>query len=149
MTLKMDKYYIFNTILIIINMADINVNLLSGRSLKQGMGKELGKVTDKYRDSVSICELHPKDMEILDLNDGDTIKVTTKYGNVNLTCTASENIPIQGMIFIPYGPYVNMLIGADTDSTGMPSFKGIAATVEPVPREKVLTIRELVSILGR
>jgi formylmethanofuran dehydrogenase subunit D len=124
--------------------------LLTGRSLKQGMGKELGKVSDKYMESVSICEVHPKDAEELGLKEGDFIRVTTQFGSIVVKCNPSQNINKRGVIFIPYGPYASMIMGPNTDSTGMPSFKGISAEVEPAPQEKVLSVKELLSkYLGR
>jgi len=121
------------------------VTLLTGRSLKQGMSKELSKVSDKYMESVSICEIHPKDAEELGLKEGDSMRVTTQFGSIIVKCNPSQNIPTPGMIFIPYGPYASMVIGPDTGSTGMPSFKGIPAEIEPASGEKVLNVRELVS----
>lgn len=124
--------------------------LLTGRSLKQGMGKELSKVSDKYMESVSICEVHPKDAEELGLKEGDPIRVTTQFGSIVVKCNISQNITKPGVVFIPYGPYANMVMGPNTDSSGMPSFKGISAEVEPAPQEKVLAVKELLSkYLGR
>jgi formylmethanofuran dehydrogenase subunit D len=34
-------------------------------------------------------------------------------------------------VFIPMGPTANVLIGTETESTGMPPFKGLAVEVEP------------------
>ncbi|MEM3437521.1 MAG: molybdopterin dinucleotide binding domain-containing protein [Nitrososphaerales archaeon] len=119
--------------------------LLTGRSLKQGMGKELSKVSDKYMESVSVCEVHPKDAEELGLKEGDSIRVTTQFGSIVVKCNISQNIAKPGVVFIPYGPYANMIMGPDTDSSGMPSFKGITAEVEPAPQEKVLSVKELLS----
>ncbi|MEM2873297.1 MAG: molybdopterin dinucleotide binding domain-containing protein [Nitrososphaerales archaeon] len=119
--------------------------LLTGRSLKQGIGKELSKVSDKYMESVSICEVHPKDAEELGLKEGDSIRVTTQFGSIVVKCNPSQNIAKSGIIFIPYGPYANMVMGPDTDSTGMPSFKGLSAEVEPAPGERVLNVKELLS----
>ncbi|MCP8307132.1 MAG: tRNA CCA-pyrophosphorylase [archaeon] len=128
----------------------LKVILLTGRSLKQGIGKELSKVSDKYRESVSICEIHSKDADELGLKDGDAMRVTTQFGSIIVKCNPSQNIPTPGIIFIPYGPYASMIIGPDTDSTGMPRFKGVSAEVEPAPEEKVLNVRELLSkYLGR
>ncbi|MEM3383511.1 MAG: molybdopterin dinucleotide binding domain-containing protein [Nitrososphaerales archaeon] len=119
--------------------------LLTGRSLKQGMGKELGKVSDKYMESVSVCEVHPKDAEELGLKEGDSIRVTTQFGSIIVKCNISQNIAKPGVVFIPYGPYANMLIDPTTDSSGMPSFKGITAEIEPAPQEKVLSVKDLLS----
>jgi len=130
-------------------MRGFKATLLTGRSLKQGIGKEVSKASDKYKESVSICEVHPQDMENADLHEGDTVRVTTKFGSVILKCIPSDNIPNPGMIFIPYGPYASALIGTDTDSTGMPTFKGASAEVESALGEKVLDIRQLLLNLDR
>ena len=71
-------------------MRGFKATLLTGRSLKQGMGKELSKTSDKYKESVSICEIHPKDMEDMGLKDGDAMRVTTDFGSVIVTCVSSD-----------------------------------------------------------
>jgi len=47
------------------------------------------------------------------------------------------------MVFVPYGPWISIVVNSKTHGTGMPSFKGIAATVEPALDEKVLQLEEL------
>ncbi|MCP8319062.1 MAG: hypothetical protein L6N95_04460 [Candidatus Methylarchaceae archaeon HK01B] len=130
-------------------MKRFKATLLTGRSLKQGMGKEISKTSDKYKESVSICEVHPKDMEDTGLNEGDAINVTTQFGSVIVKCVSSDHIPKPGIIFIPYGPYASAIMGMNTNSTGMPTYKGISAEVEPAPGERVLDIRQLLTNLGR
>ncbi len=128
-------------------MRGFKATLLTGRSLKQGMGKEVSKTSDRYKESVSICEVHPNDMENAGLKEGDLIRVTTKFGSVVVKCVPSDHIPKPGIIFIPYGPYASSLIGISTDSTGMPTFKGASAEVEAAPEEKVLDIKQLLTNL--
>jgi formylmethanofuran dehydrogenase subunit D len=36
------------------------------------------------------------------------------------------------------GPWANQVVGTDTDTTGMPSYKGIIVTITPAPGKKVL-----------
>ncbi|NWG09308.1 MAG: hypothetical protein HXX80_03195 [Nitrososphaerales archaeon] len=123
--------------------------LLTGRSLKQGIGKEVGKVTEKYKESVAMCEIHPKDVEELGIKDGENVSITTKFGSVVVKSVSSQNIAEPGIIFIPYGPYASMLVDYDTCSTGMPTLKGIVAEVKPAPSERILDVKELVKYLGR
>lgn len=52
----------------------------------------------------------------------------------------------KGMIFIPMGPYANMVIDPSTDGTGMPQFKGVKGTVEKTD-EKVLSVKELLEAI--
>ncbi len=121
----------------------MKVILLTGRSLLQGVGKEHGKTSDRYRESTSICELHPKDLEKLGIMAGTHVRVTTQFGSIVLRGTSSTSIQHQGIIFIPYGPYASMLMGASTDSTGMPTFKDVQAEVESASGDKILSVTEI------
>ena len=51
-------------------MQKLNVHLLTGRTIDQGKGKELGKMTKDYQKSVALCEMDPKDMCLLQIKDG-------------------------------------------------------------------------------
>lgn len=121
----------------------LKVLLITGRSLRQGVGKEFGKGDEKYMESVSLCEISPKDLEAIGAKSGSNIRIKTQYGSVVVKAVSSESIK-PGMIFIPYGPYSNILLGGDTNSSGMPTFKGVYAEIEPAIEERVLTIKELV-----
>lgn len=124
-------------------MSKLNVTLLTGRTIYQGVGKECGKLSDEYWRSVSICEIDPEDMQRLNLKENDSVRVVTDFGSIVLTAVESLRAPHAGMVFIPYGLFANALIGTKTHGTGMPSFKGIPAVVEPAKGEKPLKIREL------
>lgn len=125
-------------------MSKIKVNLITGRSLLQGIGKEQGKMTKKYMDAVSICEIHPKDLEALGIQPNTNVKVTTKFGSVVIKAVKAVSIAEPGKIFIPYGPYAAMIVNYDTSSSGMPTYKGIEAEVEPTD-EQVLDIKQIVA----
>ena len=124
-------------------MPSLKVTLLTGRTIYQGVGKECGKLSDEYWHSVSICEIDSEDLELLGLKENDCVRVTTEFGSIVLTVIESFRAPHTGMIFIPYGLFANTLIGTKTHGTGMPSFKGIPAEVEPAKGEKPVKIREL------
>ena len=112
--------------------------------MRQGVGKETGKTSTKYLESVAFCEIHPKDMEKIGIKPGMNVRVTTKYGSVVVKAMLASTIDEEGKIFIPYGPYASLLTDAETASSGMPTFKGLEAYLEPALEEKILSISELV-----
>ncbi len=124
-------------------MTNLQVTVLSGRTLRQGVGKEAGKTSDRYRAAVSVCEMHPEDIAALLIKPGDYVRLNTAYGSVVLKSTASNQFPRRGVVYIPYGPYANQIFGPDTSSSGMPNFKGVIATVEPAGPEQFKRLEEL------
>jgi formylmethanofuran dehydrogenase subunit D len=130
-------------------MTEISVVLLSGRTLRQGVGKEAGKTSERYRASVSICEMHPEDIAALSIKSGDNVKVTTDFGQTILKSASSNQITARGMIYIPYGPYASSLFGSYTGSSGMPTFKGVSAKVIAATDDEVKSLEELVGDLMR
>jgi formylmethanofuran dehydrogenase subunit D len=124
-------------------MAPIEVTVISGRSLSQARSRELGKFSDEYSRSVAICELDPEDMSELGILEGESVRVKTKFGEVILRATASKQAPHKRIVFIPYGAWASMLFGTSTHASGMPTLKGVKATLERTPREKVATLEEI------
>ena len=123
-------------------MPSLDVILLTGRTRRQGVGLELGKLSEIYFEATTQVRLDPTDIEKLGVEAGDTVEVKTEHGSVVLTVVVSPR-PSVGIAFIPYGPWANLLIGGETDSTGMPTMKGLKATISPAPRKQVLTLQEL------
>lgn len=115
------------------------VTLLTGRSIHQGVALEGEKLTRGYVRSTAVCDIDPEDMKELEIYDGDTVKVKTEYGEVLVSGIESAQAPHRGIVFIPMGLYANAVINPETDSTGMPSFKGVEAIIEPAPNERVPT----------
>ncbi len=128
-------------------MPKLNVLVLSGRTIEQGKGKEMGKLSDVYLEDVVKCNIDPQDMQALKLKENTNVKVTTKFGSVILKAVKSLRAPHPKMIFISYGPWASMISDPETHGTGMPSLKGIPGEIEPAPNEKVLTLQELVNQL--
>lgn len=62
----------------------LKIIILTGRTIDQGCGKEIGKASKEYVDSVAICEMNEGDMKRLGVRDGDRVKVTTEVGSVVL-----------------------------------------------------------------
>jgi formylmethanofuran dehydrogenase subunit D len=125
-------------------MPSLNVTLLTGRSLGQAMSRESGRFSEEYLRNVAVCELNPEDLASLGITQGQNVKVATKTGNVVVRAAiASQALP-RGTIFLPYGPWANMVIPIETDGTGMPLFKGLKAEVTAAVNEKILDVRTLV-----
>jgi formylmethanofuran dehydrogenase subunit D len=126
-------------------MTGIKVKVLSGRTLRQGVGKEAGKNSERYRTSVSICEMNSEDITSLSIKAGENVKVTSAHGSVVLKSVLSNQLTKPGMIFIPYGLYANKLFNETTGGSGMPTFKGEPAVVESAIEEPVKTLEELIT----
>jgi len=104
--------------------------LITGRTPEQGKGLHQGKGSEAYRDATSLVEMNLEDMARLRIEEGQTVLVRTAAGQIKAPVRAGPLPP--RLLFIPLGTAANALVGADTEGTGMPLFKGLAAEVEPV-----------------
>ena len=121
----------------------LRVTLLTGRTIEQGVGKERGKVSKEYVESVSVCYVDPEDLKRLGIKEKTNVLVSTDYGSVVVKAVKSLRGPHLGVVFVPYGPWVNVVVDPETHGVGMPSLKGIPAEVEPAPGKSVLSLREI------
>ncbi|MGQ9721070.1 MAG: molybdopterin dinucleotide binding domain-containing protein [Candidatus Jordarchaeum sp.] len=117
--------------------------LITGRSLDQGVAIETNKSGDNYTRACGKLFIDPQDMKKLKILSGDTVLLKTNYGEVIVRAEKSPDAPHEGIIFCPMGPWANQVINPYTDSTGMPSFKGVDATVQRAPGKTVLSALEL------
>jgi formylmethanofuran dehydrogenase subunit D len=81
-------------------------------------------------------------LESLGLEEGDPVRVETKYGSVIVSSKIDRRAE-PGVVFIPCGPYANAIIGSETEGTGMPEFKGITAQLFAAKGKKVLDVEKL------
>ena len=121
----------------------LRVTLLTGRTIEQGVGKERGKASKEYVESVSVCYIDPEDLKRLGIKEKTNVMVSTDYGSVVVKALKSLRAPHPSIIFIPYGPWANVIVNPETHGIGMPSFKGIPAEVEPAPDKPILSLEEL------
>lgn len=119
------------------------VTLLTGRTIEQGVAKERGKASSEYAESVSVCYMDPEDMKQLGIKEKTNVQVSTEYGSVVVKALKSLRAPHPGIIYIPYGPWANVVVNPETHGIGMPSFKGISAEIEPASDMPVLGLEEL------
>jgi formylmethanofuran dehydrogenase subunit D len=121
----------------------LRATLITGRTIEQGVGKELGKGSVEYYDSCAVCFFDKSDMLKLGIKNGSIVKVSSKYGSVIVKAQKYPWGTNPGMVFIPCGSWANAVCGDETFSMGMPLFKGFPVEVEPAPNEPVLTLDEL------
>jgi formylmethanofuran dehydrogenase subunit D len=122
----------------------VSVNLISGRTIQQGVAIESGKEKPTYRTACGIIEMDKADLKALGAWKNTNVKVTSPYGSVIVKAIEATQGPHPGVAFIPMGPWANSVINPDTYSTGMPTFKGVPVTVEVAMNEPILLGIELV-----
>jgi formylmethanofuran dehydrogenase subunit D len=121
----------------------LRATLITGRTIEQGVGKELGKGSVEYYDSCAVCFFEKSDMLKIGVKNGSIVKVTSKFGSVIVKAQRYPWGTNPGMVFIPCGSWANCVTGDDTYSMGMPLFKGFSVEVESAPNEPVLTLEQL------
>ncbi len=125
----------------------ITLNLISGRSIQQGVAIEGGKEKPLYRTAAGIIELDPTDLKKIGVWKNTNVKVTSPHGSVVVKAVETTQGPHPGLAFIPMGPWANAIIDPNTYSTGMPTFKGVPVTLEVAMNEPILLGIELVQKL--
>jgi formylmethanofuran dehydrogenase subunit D len=108
-------------------VARVEAVLITGRTVKQGVGLAEGKHSDLYRQETGSVEMSAAAMAELGAAQGDSVIVSTEYGTAVFTCRNAD-LP-DSIVFIPYGPSANRLTGHAAGRSGMPAFKGIGCTV--------------------
>ena len=119
--------------------------LITGRTIDQGVGKEMGKGSKEYFDSSALCFIDEADMKKLGIKIQEkvNVKVTSKYGSVIVKATKNPYGSNPGLVFIPCGLWANAITGDETFGMGMPLFKGFQVEVELAPTQAILTLDEL------
>ncbi len=125
-------------------MAKIYLNLITGRSIQQGVAMEGGKEKDLYRKAAGIIELDPADFKKLGAWRNTNVQVTSAYGSIVVKAIETTQGPHPGLGFIPMGPWANSVVNPDTYSTGMPTFKGTPVEVDVAMDQPVLLSIDLV-----
>lgn len=119
------------------------VLLITGRSLEQGVNNQRGKGSKEYFETVTTCFMDPQDMAKIGVTDGTHITVSSSAGSVVLKAAKYPKGPLLGMIYLPYGPWANVINSDDTTSVGMPTCKGTNAEVEATPEKPILNLMQL------
>jgi formate dehydrogenase major subunit len=81
--------------------------------------------------------LSPRELQRLELEPGDLLRVETRRGAIEVKVRADSEVPV-GMVFMPFcyaEAAANLLTNPALDPTGkIPEFKFCAARVSPVVR---------------
>jgi len=120
--------------------------LITGRTIDQGVGKEMGKGSKEYFDSAALCVIDESDMKKLGIKSRSNVKVTSKYGSVIVKAAKNPYGSNPGLVFIPCGLWANAICGDETFGMGMPLFKGFQVEVEAAPDQAILTLDELLKL---
>jgi len=107
--------------------------LVTGRTIDQGRSMESeGKFSDSYRKAVAIAEMNPKDIAMLGIK--DNAKISSIYGSIVVGVKPNNDLPL-GTVFIPMGPWANILTSPLTEGTGMPTLKNVDVYIEPTSED--------------
>jgi len=113
-------------------MADVFI-LIPGRTSQQGCGISEGKFGDTYMSETRRLLVASQDMKRLSLADGDRVRLTSEWGQVDVEIAAAKGDELPpGLLFIAYGDLSSRLMGGDTHGSGMPTSKGLDVTLEKV-----------------
>ena len=123
---------------------EITLNLISGRTIQQGVAIEGGKEKPLYRTAAGIIEMDNEDLKKLGAWKNTNVKVTSDHGSVIVKAIEATQGPHPGVAFIPMGPWANSIVDPNTYSTGMPTFKGTPVKIEVAINEPILLGIELV-----
>ena len=121
-------------------MCKLDVIINTGTSIIQAFYEKKGStLKDEYRQSTAVAFMDPRDMEKLHLKSKDKIDVKTKWGEVTLYVKKSHDAPHENMIFIPRGPWANIVVNPETYCCNIPTYKGIKATIKKSEKPVLLT----------
>ncbi|MCL2476750.1 molybdopterin dinucleotide binding domain-containing protein [Candidatus Bathycorpusculum sp.] len=121
----------------------LRATLITGRTIEQGVGKELGKGSEEYYVGCAVCFFDKSDMVKLGIKNGSIVRVTSKYGSVIVKAQKYRWGVMPGMVFMPCGSWANVICGDETYTMGMPLYRGFPVEVEAAPDQAVLTLEEL------
>jgi formylmethanofuran dehydrogenase subunit D len=124
-------------------MKKLQLTLITGRTIDQGVGKERGKASKEYFESAAVCFLDAQDIIKLGIRVGTNVKVTSKYGSVVVKSKKYPRGSMPGILFMPCGSWANMIVGDETCSIGAPRYKGFPVEVEPAEDTPILKLKEL------
>ena len=121
------------------NVSKLEVMLNTGTDIYQGACKKRGStLKDEYRKVAGIAYMDPKDMAKLGVANWDSVTVKTNWGEVVVYAAHSRDAPHESMIFIPKGPWANVVVSPETYCCCDPTYKGIMCTVEKSDEEVLL-----------
>jgi formylmethanofuran dehydrogenase subunit D len=107
----------------------LDIILNTGSTAFQGAVIKGGrKFTDDYTQEAAYCDISPEDFE--ELGKPWFVKVTNSYGDSVILRAKKTDRQQRGEIFIPRGPWANIVVTPVTESTGSPRYKNLVVQIE-------------------
>jgi formylmethanofuran dehydrogenase subunit D len=117
----------------------LEVMLNTGSDIYQGACKKRGStLKDEYRKVSGVAYMDPKDMAKLGVNNWDHVKIKSEWGEAVVYAAHSRDAPHEGDIFMPKGPWCNIVVSHETDCCIDPSYKGVKCTIEKTDEDVLL-----------
>ncbi len=111
--------------------------IIPGRTSRQGAGISEGKFKQNYQDEITQLQVAPEDMQRLNLQPGDWVRVSSESGQIEVQIKPAKGGELPpGLLFIAYGDLSSRLMGADTHGSGMPTSKGFDVEMVALPDYK-------------
>jgi formylmethanofuran dehydrogenase subunit D len=107
--------------------------LIPGRTSKQGTALNEGKYTENYKTEINTLKMNPADMERLQIQEGETVRMWNEYGSVAVPCESGKDELPEGLLFISYGDISSQLMHGETHGSGMPDSKCFDVHIEKIP----------------
>lgn len=127
-------------------MEKMEVLINTGTTAKQVFHEKNGStLKNDYRQVAAVVYMDPRDMEKLSIKSGDSVDVKTKWGRVTLYAKKSHDAPHEKMIFIPRGPWSNIVVSPETYCCSVPTYKGIPGKISKSDKD-VLLVKELIGV---
>ena len=99
--------------------------MIPGRTSRQGTALNEGKYTDNYKEEINTLLMNAEDMERLNLENGDQVRMWNDMTEVTIPCKADKGECPPGLLFISYGDISSQLMNGETHGSGMPTSKGL------------------------
>jgi formylmethanofuran dehydrogenase subunit D len=129
-------------------MGKLEVQLCNARSIEQNkmMVKEPG--SKSYVESTAVVLLSKEDMDRYGIKNGDSVRVTTKFGVVVVKAYQTDETK-KGIALMPNGPWFNSITDPDIDITGNNSYYVLKASIEATSEEVLDTEKLFAKLLGK
>lgn len=122
----------------------LTLNLITQRSIDEGIAMEKGKTSPEYFEACSIIEMHDEDITKLGIYPNQNVLVTSESGNVIVKAVKARQAVYPGLAHIPQGVWANQVVPPRTQATGEPQYSGFPVTVVPAIEVERKSALELV-----
>lgn len=120
-------------------MDEMEIIINTGTSIIQAFYEKKGSTLKKeYMQSTAIAFMDKTDMDKMSLKVHDKIDVITEWGEVTVFVDISHDAPHPSSIFMPKGPWSNIVISPETYCSNIPTFKGVRGKIRKSDKEVLL-----------